>query len=65
MIASTRGTEQNKMTNEAKKIIDWALTEQNNYGGHIDALAYAINSGRVQGEALEQIKAKRTEWVAQ
>lgn len=53
------------MTTEAKKIIGWALTEQNNYGGHIDALTYAINSGRIQGETLEQVKQKRTEWAAQ
>jgi len=53
------------MTNETKKIIDWALTEYNNYGGHIDALTHAINSGRVQGLTLEQIKEKRTEWAAQ
>ena len=53
------------MNNEAKKIIRWAQKDFNNYGGHIDALTYAINSGRVQGETLEQIKEKRTEWAAE
>ena len=53
------------MTNEAYKIIQWALLDQNSYGGHIDALTYAINSGRIKGATLSQVEAKRAEWSGQ
>ena len=46
-------------------IIAWALKQYDNYGGHIQALSYEIERGKIKGETLEQVKAQKTEWASE
>ncbi len=56
-------TSENIMTNQAVIIIKWAASETNGHGAHIDALTYALESGRVEESAKSEIEAKKSEWV--
>lgn len=50
------------MTNETKKVIDWALKDVDAYGSHISNLSNAINSGRLSQETVEQLKEVQSQW---
>lgn len=50
------------MTNESKKIVNWAAAQSNGHGAHISALTDAINSGRVSDSVVEELKITRKEW---
>ena len=55
----------NRKMTESRKIINWAANESNAYGAHISALTYAIDGDRITSATRVELKAVRSEWVAE
>ena len=53
------------MTNEANKIITWALKSADAYGAHIVDLNSAINSGRVSESVKVELLEALDVWVSE
>tara|TARA_R110001599_G_C12119903_1_gene648760 strand:+ start:164 stop:361 length:198 start_codon:yes stop_codon:yes gene_type:complete len=53
------------MLEQSKKIIVWALGDADSYGGHIQALKNAIESGRVSSSVVSELNEKLNEWVSE
>ena len=53
------------MLEQSKKIINWALNDADSYGGHIQSLKTAIESGRVSTDVVAELNEKLSEWVGE
>ena len=51
------------MKNQAQKIINWAASESNAHGAHMQALTHAIENGNLPLETIEHLENKMAEWV--
>ena len=60
-----RNTDKETEMNTATKVINWAASQSNAHGAHIEAISHAINTGDFTTEVTAEIEAKRKEWVSE